>query len=98
MKILENSKGSDPIYALAEEYYLASDLSESQFIGSLLAIFYQTGVVGIKPDAQLGRQWAYVDEPTMDKDQIRNESKIDVHKTFWAALGISRRSKEVDGD
>jgi hypothetical protein len=96
LTILEDSKGSDPIYTLAEEYYLASDLSEKQFIGSLLAILYQVGVVGIKPDPQLGRQWAYMDEPTIDKEQIRDESKIDVHKTFWAALGISRRKKDQD--
>jgi hypothetical protein len=94
LKILEESKGSDSIYDLAEVYYLASDLSEQQFMSSLLAILYQAGVVGVKPDPQLGRQWAYLDEPTINKEQIRDESKIDVHKTFWAALGIARRTKD----
>jgi hypothetical protein len=91
LSILESSEGSDTIYALAEAYYLASDLTEKQFITAMVALLYQTGVVGIKPDAQLGRQWAYLDEPTMDVSQLRDDAKVDVHKTFWAALGISRR-------
>jgi hypothetical protein len=96
LAILESSHGSDPIYTLAEEYYLSSDLSEQQFLSSLLSILYQAGVVGIKPDPQLGRQWSYIDEPTISKEQIRERSKIDVHKTFWAALGISRSNKDND--
>jgi hypothetical protein len=41
LSILEDSEGSDPIYSLAEGYYLGGDITEKQFIVALLPILYQ---------------------------------------------------------
>jgi hypothetical protein len=94
LRILEHpSQAVDPIYIWCQEFYMAAKVSKIEFLQEIMAIFYQTGLVGIKPEPHLGRQWSFEDEPTLDRAQIKPEAQIDIHKTFWAALGASRLIK-----
>ncbi|OKO75128.1 hypothetical protein AC629_34390 [Bradyrhizobium sp. NAS80.1] len=94
LRVLEHpSQQVDPIYAWCQEYYLGGNVSKTEFLQELIAIFYHVGLVGIKPEPHLGRQWSFVDEPVLDRAQIKPQAQIDIHKTFWAALGASRIHK-----
>jgi hypothetical protein len=62
-----------------------------------MLILYQVGLVGVKTEPTLARQWSFEDSPILSSDNLKPECKIEVHKTFWAALGvISRRGRNAD--
>ncbi len=90
MKVVEQSKGPDAISALCEAFCLGSKLSKDAFLEDLLGIFYQVGLVGVKPEPHLSRQWSHLDEPLLTKGIITEESMIDVHKTFWQPWASAR--------
>jgi hypothetical protein len=79
---------NDPIHNACEKYYLEEKLATSDFMREIVAIFYHVSLCGVKPDAHLGRQWSYLDEPELEGGQIKTDAQIDLHKTFWAALGV----------
>jgi hypothetical protein len=89
LSILESpTQFKDPIYSACERYYLEDKLSTLDFMREIVAIFYHVGLCGVKPDAHLGRQWSFLDEPELEGGQIKPDAQIDLHKTFWAALGV----------
>lgn len=79
----------DQIYELSERYYLKEEVKRDDFLRGIVAIFYHVGLCGIKPDAHLGRQWSFFDEPELEASQIKTDAQIDLHKTFWAGLGVT---------
>jgi hypothetical protein len=96
LRILEHpSQAIDPIFVWCQEFYLSGKVTKTEFLQEIMAIFYQVGLVGIKPEPQIGRQWSFEDEPTLDRAQIKPQAQIDIHKTFWAALGATRQLKGV---
>ncbi|MFK4581070.1 P-loop ATPase, Sll1717 family [Bradyrhizobium ottawaense] len=90
LSILElPTQAKDPIYLACERYYLDDEkISTLDFMREIVAIFYHVGLCGVKPDAHLGRQWSYLDEPELHSGQIKPTAQVDLHKTFWAALGV----------
>ncbi len=96
LRILEHpAQAIDPIYIWCQEFFLAGKVTKIEFMQEIMAIFYQAGLVGIKPEPHLGRQWSFEDDPTLDRAQIKPQAQIDIHKTFWAALGASRLIKST---
>jgi len=92
--ILANCRiADDPIFQLCEEFYTSGGKKPGELLEGIIGIFYHVGLVGIKPDPQMGRQWSFVDAPMLTKGQLKPQSTIDVHKTFWAALGTEVRSR-----
>lgn len=95
LAILEDQH-DDPIRACCEGYYLAAKKSsEFEFLQGILAIFYQVGLIGVKGEPHLSRLWSFMDEPVLEHSHIHENSIIDVHKTFWAALGVTTRDKRA---
>ncbi|MGB5904465.1 MAG: hypothetical protein WBH00_16610 [Xanthobacteraceae bacterium] len=96
LRILEHTPATiDPLYEWSEKYFLGGSVTYVEFLQEITAIFYQVGLVGIKPEPHLGRQWSFEDDPTLERAQIKPQAQIDIHKTFWAALGASRLLKAV---
>ncbi|WP_333631513.1 P-loop ATPase, Sll1717 family [Agrobacterium cavarae] len=95
--ILEANAARDEILEFAESYYFEDKTTWQEFVENILLISYMVGLVGVKPEPHLGRQWSYLDQPTMTRDQLKSTSLIDVHKTFWASLGVIRRGKGAYG-
>lgn len=89
------SDESDPICQFAKLYMNDEAPKEEDFLRRVLAILYQVGVIGIKPDSQFSRQWSYLDDPEIDETIIRNDATVEVHLTFWAVLGVKRRSNRT---
>lgn len=72
LRILEHPDQSvDPIYAWCQEFYLGGKVTKTEFLQEIVAIFYHVGLVGVKPEPHLGRQWSFEDEPTLERAQIK---------------------------
>ncbi|OCJ65010.1 hypothetical protein A6U97_11965 [Agrobacterium tumefaciens] len=97
ISILEGNGARDEIFISAENFYLEGKSDWQEFVEDILLIFYLVGLIGVKPEPHLGRQWSYIDQPQMNRDQLKSTSLIDVHKTFWASLGVIRRGKGAYG-
>lgn len=93
LAILERTAGQDQLHSVAEKFYLEGSVSKQQFLEEVIEVHYTVGLVGVKPEPHLGRQWSYQDHPVLSKGTLKPTSLIDVHKTFWAALGVVRRGK-----
>jgi hypothetical protein len=87
--VIERAKTKDIITKAAEQFFY-NDSNHVSFAECLVRVFYQVGLIGVKPDPHLGRQWSYLDQPTLEQGQVKSTSQIDIHKTFWAVLGASR--------
>jgi hypothetical protein len=85
----------DSIYALCESFYLGGKISSDEFIREIMGILYHVGFVGVKLEAHLPRHWSYIDEPFISVNQIRPDTQIELHKTFWAALGVYKDVKSA---
>ena len=81
----------DPVIDQAAVCYLNGSGSSEKFKEDLFKIFYRVGLIGVKTDTFVSRQWSYLDEPFLTDGQIKPVSSIEVHATFWAALGIVRQ-------
>lgn len=89
----------DPIQQLCEEYYTGDRADHLHFVRAVFLILYQVGLIGIKAEAGLPRQWSFDDRPTLDEETLKSGTLIYVHKTFWAALEIAvRNGKGRDAD
>ena len=64
-------------------------------VQGIFSVFYQVGLIGVKAEAHLSRLWSFIDEPVLEEGQIHENSMVDVHKTFWAALGVTTRDKRA---
>lgn len=87
------ANSSDPIYKRCEEYYRYGIGDYVSLLEDIFLVLYQVGLIGVKPETYLGRQWSYQDQPVLPKGQIKADSFLDVHKTFWAALGLTPVAK-----
>jgi hypothetical protein len=56
---------------------LSNKVTKTEFLQEIVAIFYQVGLVGIKPEPHLGRQWSFEDDPTLDRAQVKPQAQID---------------------
>lgn len=62
-------------------------LSVNSFLTFLFGVFYKTGLVGLKTDAFERTQWSYLGVSTLASDTINADTRVEVHPTFWRALG-----------
>lgn len=92
--MLADTRGSDdPVYQMCEEYYTRGGTDFQSFLYPVIEILYHVGVVGVKTEPHLARQWSQDDHPFLTRGQLKSTSTIDVHKTFWAALGIVSKGR-----
>jgi hypothetical protein len=94
----EDESRRDPGYLLAEKWCLVGDISKGVFLRKILSILYQVGIVGVKMEAHLPMQWSYMDEPLLGDERLVETASMDVHPTFWTALGIRRSGSTVTRD
>lgn len=89
------SDENDPVYQACSEYYIANIKKEMPLLETVVSILYQVGLVGVKPEPHLGRQWSFEGQPVLSRGQLKSTSTIEVHKTFWAALGVTTRGRDT---
>ena len=72
----------------------AGKLSFNDFLKSILYMLYQFGVIGIKKDATYPIQFFYEKNINIVINDISGDSKIYVHKAFYASLKINTKELE----
>jgi len=92
--VFELQKADDPISKICEKYIDTGSKDHLPFLKQVLVCMYQIGLVGIKIQSNFARQWSYIDDAQLSETQIKADSIIDVHKTFWAALGITTKGRK----
>jgi hypothetical protein len=90
----KDSNPDDPIQQLSEEFITVNRKDYTRYIRQIFSVLYQVGLIGVKSDANLARQWSFEDSPIIDEENLKPTSQIEVHKTFWAALGVTSRGRQ----
>lgn len=86
----------DSIFNDSIKFYIEGSITYIQFLERIIATFYAIGLVGVKIESHLPRQWSFSDDPSLNPEQIRNDTHIYIHKTFWAGLGISPKTRDFE--
>ncbi len=58
-------------------------------------IFYRIGLVGIKVDPTSSFSWAHLSGVSVSTAEITENTKIQIHKTFWRVLGVSEMQAQL---
>lgn len=90
MSVSGSSNKKDPIYQMIEMYTLGRDINYENIRDKIISIFYRTGLVGVKLESYLPTQWSFIDEPLLDEASLHPSISLEIHPTFWLALGVNR--------
>jgi len=77
----------DPVVKVAKNVLLDGKGSFHILRLSLLEALYNVGVVGIKPDATSECFWSWSSEHSLSPASVKPQSIVNIHPTFWRALG-----------
>lgn len=58
------------------------------FIKRICQVFYKTGIVGLKIEAQETYIWSTTRQKSVSLPEINDETKIMIHPAFWRVLGV----------
>ncbi|MBO6770651.1 MULTISPECIES: hypothetical protein [unclassified Thalassospira] len=83
---------SDPILSSCKDYIYDKISDNFEIVKLIVSILYKVGMIGLKLNPHIGRQWSYLDEPEIPISSIDRETQIEVHETFWPILGTQRAS------
>jgi hypothetical protein len=78
----------DVVQQAAKNHFLDGKGTTLEFSLILLDALYTIGVVGIKPDATTAVSWSFYSDYRPAAGSIRPSSIVQVHPTFWRALGV----------
>jgi len=69
--------------------YIA-DTNVDRFLQTFFSVLYRVGLIGIKSKGSQEVQWSYRHSPVLSASELEKDTKIYIHKTFWAALGVKQ--------
>ena len=93
--LLNHAESNDPVAAAAKLHFLDGKGSTFEFALVLLDAMYTVGVVGIKPDATSTCYWSYYSDHRPAPASIKPTSVVQVHPTYWRALGVRPVNESV---
>ena len=90
--IIANSDNVEEwFYVRAQRIYSEGKEHIGELIQSIFAIFYHVGLIGVKTEPHLSWQWSFLNEPYLSAGQLRENTHMQVHSAFWAALGTRKK-------
>lgn len=63
-------------------------ISPEKGLATMLYVFYQTGIVGLKLGPRDPTQWSYEGMPGVADDLIDGDSRVAIHPMFYRVLGV----------
>lgn len=78
----------DHICRLSQPYLGEGKNNKESLMKSIICVFYQVGVVGVRLQKGFPIEWSYESAPLIEEEQLSRNTSIHVHKTFWRALSI----------
>lgn len=82
----------DIICRISKPYLDGSDRDGRHLLKEMVCAFYQVGVIGAKLANNYPVEWSYNSAPLLLAEQIKEDTQLHIHPTFWCALGISKNS------
>jgi hypothetical protein len=86
------SQFTDPVSQKVAVYFDKnpnnSKIIEDEIKDEIMLCFYRVGLIGVKRGTQDPFNWSFKDAPTINKSDVKNITKIRIHKMFWKALSI----------
>ncbi|OFA01748.1 P-loop ATPase, Sll1717 family [Duganella sp. HH101] len=79
---------NDIVIQAASDFILNNKGTLHSFLQILFDVFYQVGLVGIKPDATSKTFWSFHSNDGPSPGSVKPNSVAYVHSTFWRSLGI----------
>jgi len=83
-----NFNESDPILTAAHDYFLSGKGTLHSVVTKLFLVFYEVGLVGIKPDSATPIFWSFHVNEGPSVGSIKPTSTVYIHPSFWRVLGI----------
>jgi hypothetical protein len=88
LAILTSRRGEEGIDLQYMNMAFDGSMSPSDYRTNLLLIFYKVGLIGIKTDPHSRISWIESGSASVSSAEIRHDSKVAIHKTFFRCLGI----------
>lgn len=83
-----DSASIDVVQRAAKHHFLDGKGTTLEFALVLLDALYTIGVIGIKTDSTTAVSWSFYSDHRPAAGAIRPSSIVQVHPTFWRALGV----------
>jgi DNA-binding phage protein len=78
-----------------EEFYTGSNPdTRYPMLETVVEALYHVGMISVKPGPHLPVQWSF-EVPFLSKGQMTEDTLVDIHKTFYAALGVTPRGRST---
>jgi hypothetical protein len=78
----------DDVFSTKAKAVAEGAMGADEFWRQAVHHLYQTGMVGLKLESYKGVSWSYLDERSVSPAEIRDESRMMIHRMFWRILGI----------
>lgn len=95
--LLQLLASNDKKYGIDHELMLSvynGQITFEEYRREIIHIFYRVGLIGLKIDTTSPYTWSHISGITVSSSEITNNTKVQVHKTFWRVLGIYDKGRE----
>lgn len=92
---ISNFDEKDIVLISAQDFFLNDKGTLHSFLTKLFLIFYEVGLVGIKPDSTTSTFWSFHTNEGPSIGSIKPTSIVYVHSSFWRVLGIKTAQKNI---
>jgi len=83
----------DPIFDICQSVIFDKPNARTNFLRSVLAILYRTGVIGLKIRAEDRFLYSHTDEPLISADILGEETRIRIHPMLHGAYRLSESDR-----
>lgn len=88
LRVVVDSTTAGPLVLKARDV-VENLLSTSSFKAYLIRVFYQVGLVGLKPETFEKTQWSFLSNAVLPAAEVGDDNLVSVWPVFFAALGIT---------
>ena len=88
--VSDSQNAKDPLFPVLERFFCNDgSIDLVSCLQEVMQVLYKVGVVGVKSDPQMARQWSMFDDALLTSGHPKPDATIAVHKAFWSALNIT---------
>jgi hypothetical protein len=71
---------------------IAGDITRDEFRFRLAKMFYEVGMVGIKPHKGARTSWSFIERDSLRASEITIDAHLEICPVFFRVLGIQTRN------
>lgn len=86
--ILNHEDSRDPVYSIAQKFYLEEKSDEFSVRRELVKCLYAVGAAGVKTGPTAPWVWSYYSDHRLVESSLHGDTAITLHPLFWKAIGV----------